>query len=314
MFKDPLLPLEALPVNIVRPPLTPLVLDDPVWIENAPLDEESPKPDVKNTDPPLCVPEEPAVSVMRPPASMFPLPTKALILPAVPDSLFEVITTTKPLEPESEEPLFNVIAPLIPVLPINVFNVNAPLDEEELMPVLTDTDPPSRSWLSPPDTTTRPPVPNAPAPTTALILPLVPLVALPDDKTTVPLRPTLLCPERIERALLLPNVPLFEVSILNDPLDDVEEPEDTDTEPPLLFKLLPDDMTTRPESPRLPLPTTTLMPPATPFPVLVPVESTTDPLLPDELDPVLSDNEPLTPVAPESLVRKVNEPLDVTEL
>ena len=155
----------------------------------------------------------------------------------------------------------------------------------------------------------RPPAPCAPELTTALTLPPVPLVEESDARTTVPLRPTVLVPVRTVRPELVPPVPAFEVETLNEPLEDVENPVDTDTEPPTPLPLSPDVITTRPESPSLPAPTETLIPPATPLFELVPVASTIEPLLPDEAVPDLRANDPLTPDVPDEIVLKVKAPL-----
>ena len=191
--------------------------------------------------------------------------------------------------------------------------MNEPLDPEVPFAELIETEPPSESPLIPLDITTRPPAPSAPNPDTALILPPAPLVAVPDTRAIVPLRPTSLVPVRIVRPALLPVEPLSAVEILNEPLEDVDTPEDTDTEPPTLSPLSPDETTIRPPSPSLPLPITTLIVPATPLFELEPVDIAIEPLLPEELVPVRRVNKPLAPDVPALAELIVNAPLVVDD-
>ena len=80
--------------------------------------------------------------------------------------------------------------------------------------------------------------------------------------------------------------------------------------PSLQLEVAPAVITTRPPVLKLPLPTTTLTLPDAPF-VAEPVRRVIIPLLPFEVVPVVSDNDPLTPLAPAFAVRILKVPLDV---
>jgi hypothetical protein len=83
--------------------------------------------------------------------------------------------------------------------------------------------------------------------------------------TNDPLRPLVDSPDAKASAPLTPDVADEEEETLNDPLD-VALPAwlDIDTDPPS-DSLEPDEITTRPDDPAAPTPTTTLMLPAAPL-------------------------------------------------
>ena len=118
--------------------------------------------------------------------------------------------------------------------------------------------PPDDDVLSPLDTVTRPPAAVSPLPTTILRLPLVPDVAEPVRSTTEPLLPSLLVPVFKDTDPLTPSTPASVVLNEKEPLEvAIPYPPTSDTEPPVLVVLSPEDTTMRPPAPVLPEPTTT---------------------------------------------------------
>ena len=102
---DPLLPLDAEPDFTVIAPLTPLDSEFNVCNVKAPLLEPVPLPDEIETDPPVRVVLEPALTTSLPPAPSSPVPTTTLILPPAPLVANPDIIMIEPDDPSFEEPL-----------------------------------------------------------------------------------------------------------------------------------------------------------------------------------------------------------------
>jgi hypothetical protein len=115
-----------------------------------PLDEAVPEPVASDTDPPVCGSDTPAPTLILPPTSVDPLPTRMEMSPLFPTSASPVETDIIPLAPLEVVPEANVMIPVAPASPeFDVLTTTAPELVAVPAPAENEISPPVRGRLIP---------------------------------------------------------------------------------------------------------------------------------------------------------------------
>ena len=121
--------MTTFPVVRDKPPDTPVVPPSAVRMLKTPLDVALPYPVIIDTAPPVDAVASPALTTMRPPAEIDPLPTAMLTDPLVPLVASPVLNVITPLLPFDVVPDENDNDPLVPSAPeFAVRTLKTPLD------------------------------------------------------------------------------------------------------------------------------------------------------------------------------------------